>query len=64
MRWYTAWGLATVHTYQRVPVPGAYSGDGEHPFQLKPSSRSGHGEQSERQRRWDVLSLHLLASLR
>ncbi|MCP3170227.1 hypothetical protein, partial [Myxococcus qinghaiensis] len=42
----------------------AYSGDGEHPFQLKPSSRSGHGEQSERQRRWDVLSLHLLASLR
>jgi putative transposase len=32
----------------------AYSGEGEHLFQPKPSSHSGHGEQSERQRRWWV----------
>jgi hypothetical protein len=64
-------GLALFGLIRPLLAPGvvalsldAYSGDGEHPFQLKPSSRSGHGEQSERQRRWDVPSLHLLTSLR
>jgi hypothetical protein len=42
--------LALTHDFP--DTADAYSGQGEHSFQAKPSSRSGHGEQSERQRRW------------